>query len=107
MPGTIGERGDTVLRRPWPGTTWRALPLAQTSDALQLDVHRRALGDGLIDHAIALGELQKLVELVLRRVRLDVEAQPDLAEADRRLLVDTEGAAEVEIALGRHGSRLE
>src|SRR5204863_8573556 len=65
---------------------------------LHLDVHRRALGDGLIDHAIALGELEQLVELVLRRVGRDVEAEPDLAEPDRRFLVDAERAPEIEIA---------
>src|SRR5580658_9245914 len=39
--------------------------------------------DGLIDHAIALGEFEKLIELVLRRVGIDVEAEPDLRETDR------------------------
>jgi [protein-PII] uridylyltransferase len=60
----------------------------------------RAVLDGLIDHAIALGELQQLIELVLRRVGVDIEAQADLREADRRLLVDAERAAKIEIALG-------
>src|SRR4051795_7299674 len=60
----------------------------------------RAVLDGLIDHAIALGELEQQVELVLRRISVDVEAQAYLGEADRRLLVDAERAAEIEIALG-------
>ena len=74
------------------------------SHALHLDVHRRPFGDGLEDHAIALGELEQLVELVLRRVGLDLEGEADRPEADRRVLVDAERAAEIEIALGRDGA---
>ena len=44
------------------------------------------------------------VEVLPGRVGLEVEAQPDRAEADRRLLVDAERAAEVEIAVGVHGA---
>src|SRR3981081_3287532 len=74
-------------------------------------VHRyRNLGtvlDGLVDHAIALGEFQQQIELVLRRVGVDIETQPNLRETDRRLLVDAERAAEIEIALGRYQTRLQ
>ena len=60
----------------------------------------RAVVQGLEDDAIALGQLQQLVELLLRRVGVDLEAQADRPEADRRRLVDAERAAEIEIALG-------
>ena len=46
----------------------------------ELHLDRRAALDRLIDHAIALGELQQLVELVLRRVGVEVEAQADCAK---------------------------
>src|SRR5215471_15283071 len=56
----------------------------------QLHLDRRAALDGLVDDAIALGELEQLVELLLRRVGLDVER-----------------AAEIEVALGRDLAGLE
>ena len=65
-----------------------------------------AVPDGLVDHAIALGELQQLVELVLWRVGGDVEAQPDFTEADRRFLVDAERSAKIEIAFGGNDAGL-
>ena len=49
-------------------------------------------------HAIALGQLQKRVELVLRRVGVEFELKPNVGEPDRRLLVDAERAAKVEVA---------
>src|SRR5689334_5433747 len=58
----------------------------------------RAVLDGLVDHAIALGELEQQVELVLRRVGADFETQANLGKADRRFLVDAERAAKIEIA---------
>ena len=39
----------------------------------------------MIDDAITLGEFQKLIELVLRDVGIDVEGEADLREADRRV----------------------
>ena len=36
---------------------------------------------------------------------VEVERQPDVAEPDRGRLVDAQGAAEVQIALGVHGAR--
>src|SRR5882757_3041658 len=68
--------------------------------ALHRDRHFRTVLDGLVDHAIAFSELQQQIELVLGRVGRDFEAQPDFGEADRRLLVDPERAAKIEIALG-------
>ena len=73
----------------------------------ELHLDRRAALERLVDHAIALGELEQLVELLLRRVGVDVEAQPDLREADRRVLGDAERAAEVEVAFRRHLAGLE
>src|SRR6478672_6057639 len=90
-----------------PGMTWMGLSSLRRSHPLHLDIHRRALGDGLIHYAIALGELEQLVELVLRRIGFDIEAEPDLAEPDRGLLVDAERAAKIQIALGRDRAGLE
>src|SRR5215472_7185290 len=74
------------------------------SRPVQRNRNRRAAADGLIDHAIAFGELEQLVELVLWRVGVEIKAQPDLRKADRRVLGDAERAAEIEIALRRHGA---
>src|SRR5262245_63307763 len=41
-----------------------------------------AAPERLVDHAIALGELEKRVQLVLRRVGLDVEAQANRRKTD-------------------------
>ena len=75
-----------------------------TSIARLHPLHRhrnfRAVLDGLIDHAIALGEFEQEIEFLLRRVGIDVEAQADFGKADRRLLVDAERAAKIEVALG-------
>src|SRR3984885_5908259 len=76
------------------------------SHPIEFYVHRRAVLNGLVDHAIAFGELEKLVELVLRRVSVEIEVQTDLSEADRRVLGDAERAAKIEVAFRmqtRHG----
>src|SRR6185437_3860349 len=66
-------------------------------------VHRhrnlRAVLDGLVDHAITLGEFQQQIEFLLRRVGVDVETETNFRETNRRLLVDAERAAEIQIAL--------
>src|SRR3569623_3748640 len=72
-----------------------------------LHVHGRAGFYGLEDDAISLRELQELVEIVLGRLGRDIEAQPHLAEADRRILGDTERAAEIEVTLRRYRGRIE
>src|SRR4051812_12288957 len=84
-----------------------ALRHGSFSTAVELHLDRRAALDRLVDHAIPLGQLEQLVELVLGRVGLDVEAQADLRKADRRVLGHTERAAEVEVAFCRHPPGLE
>ena len=59
-----------------------------------------AAADGLQHHAVALGQLQQARELLVVGLGVDREPQPDGAEADRRLAVDAERAADVELALG-------
>jgi ubiquinone/menaquinone biosynthesis C-methylase UbiE len=54
---------------------------------------------GLIDDAIALGELDQVSDLVGRRVGVELEAQTDVAKADGRLTADAARAAKIEIAL--------
>src|SRR5882757_9739667 len=88
--GEVMVRGVAALTRPTPPRPFLAkrstLPL-QGRVAHSHPVHRyRNLGavlDGLVDHAIALGEFEQEIELVLRRVGIDVEAQANLGEADR------------------------
>src|SRR5215472_5881523 len=79
----------------------------QRSGALELHLDRRTAPERLVDHAIALGELEQRVELVLRRVGLDVEAQANRRKTDRRILGHAERAAKVEIAFGRYLGGLE
>src|SRR5215510_13741532 len=79
----------------------------QRSGALELHLDRRTAPERLVDHAIALGELEQRVELVLRRVGLDLEAQANRRKTDRRILGHAERAAKVEIAFGRYLGGLE
>src|SRR5262245_53539421 len=58
----------------------------------------RSVLDGLIDHAIAFRQLEQQIELVLRRIGSDLEAQADLLEPNGGFLVDAERAAEIQIA---------
>src|SRR3954464_9001743 len=99
------ESRRTAFSNRWAAAYGSRLPLrlAGTTDGSHpFHRHRnlRAVLDGLIDHAIAFGEFQQQIELVLRCVGSDLEAQPDLGKADRGFLVDPERAAEIEIALG-------
>jgi hypothetical protein len=53
---------------------------------LHRHVHRRAIPYRLVDHAITLGQLEELIELILRRVGFDREvpaATPDRITAAR------------------------
>src|SRR5579863_4669272 len=87
---TYGSRGSPGRRR--------------TASSHPLHGHRnlRTIPDGLIDHAITLGEFQQKIELVLRRRGIDVEAQANFGEAHRRFLVDAERTAKIEISFGSH-----
>ena len=66
-------------------------------------VDRRRVADCLQHDAIALGEFDQLLPLLLRRVGVEIEAQPDRAKAHRRILRHAERAAEVEVAFGSDG----
>src|SRR5262245_44640541 len=70
-------------------------------DAFQLQVDRRSIPDRLINDAVALGKLEEVVKLFLRRIGIEIEAQPDLGKADWRIFGDAERAAKVEIPFGR------
>lgn len=68
---------------------------------------RNSAGKGLIDDAIALGEPQKRLELIVGRAAFQFEDKPDGSEANRRLAVagNSQSAAEIKVALGAHRSR--
>src|SRR6266576_6107622 len=93
------QREDAPCAFAWPRRNRRSHPVHR---------HRnlRAVLDGLVDHAIALGKFQQEIELLLRRVGIDVETQTHFGKADRSLLVDAERAAKIQIALGGHEARL-
>src|SRR5262249_35193605 len=86
---------------PEPAGVW------QRSRALELHLDWGAAPERLVDHAIALGELEQRVQLVLRRVGLDVEAQANRRKTDGRILGHAERAAKVEIASRRPLAGLE
>src|SRR3954469_8842357 len=65
------------------------------------------LRERLVDDAIALGQPQQCLQLLVGRVSVEVEAGANGREPDRRLLVDAEGAAEVQIALDVHRATAE
>ena len=52
----------------------------------------------LVNDAVVLGELDEDLELVARRGGIEIEAQTNVAKADRRLAADAERAAKIEIA---------
>src|SRR5690349_12313703 len=58
----------------------------------------RLVVETLEHHAIALGQLEELVDLLLRRIRVDLEGETDIPKAHGRGLVDAERAAEIEVA---------
>src|SRR5690242_10846870 len=69
----------------------------ETSSAIELHLDGRAALERLVDDAVALGELEELVELVLWRVGVQIEAQANGRKTDRRILGDPERAAKVEV----------
>src|SRR5450755_3308326 len=62
----------------------------------------RRAGEGLIDDAIAFGQLVQRRELLLVGVHVQLEGQPNRREAHRRGAVYSQRATEVEIALRDH-----
>src|SRR5947209_8699002 len=50
--------------------------------------HRGGILQRLVDHAIALGQLEERRPLLVGQVGVEVEPQADLPEADRHLLAD-------------------
>src|ERR1700721_1847005 len=85
-------------------TMARLIDLCDASHAIETHLDGRTALDRLIDHAITLGQLQQLVELLLLDIGVHREREPDLRKADRRILGDAEGAAKIKIALGGHGA---
>src|SRR5690242_5869402 len=85
-----------------PRARHRAGPrwLSGGGGAGERDVQLRAVVERLVDDAVALGQLEQRGELLVVGVRVQLEAQADVPEADGRLLVDAERAFEVEVALG-------
>src|SRR5262245_66131202 len=73
-----------------------------TTNSRPAKLHRdgRPALERLINDAVALGELEQLIELVLWSLGVDLEAQADRRKANRRILRHAERAPEVEIALG-------
>src|SRR5207237_4495011 len=71
-----------------------------------LHAHGRArrIAQGLIDHAVALGQLQQAGKLLLAGIDVEGELQADVAKADRRLFGHAQRAAKIEIALGANRS---
>src|SRR3954471_109447 len=70
-------------------STWGA-------STLPIDLQPGGTRERLQHHAVALGQLDELVDLLLLGIGIEVEAQPDRTEADGRLAVDAERAAEVD-----------
>ena len=89
--------GRTTIRRAYRENCCTRLIVTATAGAVL---------DRLIDNAVALGQLEQLIELLLRRIGLDVETQANLRKADRGVLGDAERAAEIEIAFGANTAGL-
>src|SRR5690348_3967626 len=102
----ISPSPSTTSTRPWRGGIWsprsrttRTSTSSATSAAprgsswswrrssADDDLHGRPAGERLVDDAVALGQLHQGGELLLVEVVLEVEHEPDRAEAHRRLPV--------------------
>jgi len=62
------------------------------------------LTERLIDDAIALREALQGGELFRRRVGIEFETEPDLLEADGRILRDSKRPPKIQVAFGTHGA---
>lgn len=67
-------------------------------DARQRHIDRRPIPDRLIDDAVPFGELEQLIELILRRVGFEIEAQTNLRKANRRIFGNAQRTTEIKIA---------
>src|SRR5712691_2593394 len=76
------------------------------SGALHLGLDRWSATNGLVNDTISLGELEQVIELLLRHVGINLEVEPERGETDRRVFSRAKRAAEIEIALGTHCRRL-
>src|SRR5919107_1795207 len=85
-------------------SVWRAAPLPRRSGALHPNAQVRLVVQCLEHDAVALGQLQELIDLLPGSIGVHLKGEADGLEADGRCLVDAERAAEIEIALGLHGS---
>ena len=83
-----------------PAACGPSVVLGRRGGALERHVELRAARERLQHDAVALGQLEQRGELLVVGVGVELEAQADVAEADRRRLLDAERAAEVEVALG-------
>ena len=63
------------------------------------DTYRGRAAQRLVDDAIPLGEAQQRGYLIFRSIGVEIEPQPDVGEADRRIASDRQRAPKVEIAL--------
>src|SRR5215813_2497324 len=101
----VALRGSLALAPQGDGTADSTTYAVNISAPLHPDLHRRAIADRLINNAVTLRQLEKLIELVPPRVGIEVEAEPDLRKAHWCVLGDAERAAEVEVAFGGYHSR--
>src|SRR5688572_30027581 len=70
------------------------------------DREGRRLAQRLRDDAVALSQLEQRGDLVFGRVGVEIEAQADGLEANRRVLRHAERAAKVEVAFGMNAALL-
>src|SRR5947207_15604535 len=75
---------------------WKMAACLNRGNHLNCDGRPRT--ERLVDHAIAFGELEKAGALLAADLALEIETEPDCLEADRRLTVDPQRAAKIEIA---------
>src|SRR5688572_16953087 len=79
-------------------------PAATSLPAPDLDRQLRLVVQRLEHHAIALRQLEELIDLLLGSVGVDLEGEADRTKSHRGGLVDSQRTAEIEVALGGHGA---